>query len=44
MIYYWMTVEEHIYMLYAYPKNEQDDLTAAQKKRLKQIVERWSDE
>ena len=43
VIYYWMTVDEQIYMLYAYPKNEQENLTAAQKKRLKQIVERWSD-
>lgn len=44
VIYYWMTVDEQIYMLYAYPKNEQENLTAAHKKRLKQIVERWSDE
>ena len=31
-------------MLYAYPKNEQEELTAAQKKRLKQVVARWTDE
>ena len=44
VIYYWMTADEHIYMLYAYAKSEQDDLTMAQKKRLQQIVERWSHE
>lgn len=43
-IYYWMTKDENIYMLYVYPKNEQEDLTAEQKKALKLIVERWSDE
>lgn len=44
LISYWMTVDEHIYMLYAYPKSERDDLTMAQKKRLKQVVEKWSHE
>ncbi len=44
VIYYWMTVDEQIYMLYVYPKNEQEDLTPEQKKALKLIVERWSDE
>lgn len=43
-IYYWVTQDEHIYMLYVYPKNEQEDLTPEQKKTLKAIVERWSDE
>ena len=43
-IYYWMTADEQIYMLYVYPKNEQEDLTPEQKKALKMIVERWSDE
>jgi hypothetical protein len=43
-IYYWMTESEHIYMLYVYPKSEQEDLTPEQKKALKLIVERWSDE
>ena len=42
--YYWMTEDEQIYMLYVYPKNEQENLTAEQKKVLKLIVERWSDE
>jgi hypothetical protein len=43
-IYYWVTADDHIYMLLAYPKNERDDLTPEQKKALKMIVERWSDE
>ncbi|WP_185231332.1 type II toxin-antitoxin system RelE/ParE family toxin [Teredinibacter franksiae] len=43
-IYYWMTEDEQIYMLYVYPKSEQEDLTSDQKKALKTIVERWSDE
>ena len=43
-IYYWVTTDEHIYMLLAYPTNEQDNLTPEQKKALKTIVERWSDE
>lgn len=44
VIYYWMTEDEHLYMLYVYPKSKQKDLTAEQKKDLKSIVERWSDE
>lgn len=44
VIYYWVTADEHIYMLLVYPKNEQEDLTPEQKKVLQTIVERWSDE
>ncbi len=44
VIYYWMTEDEQLYMLYVYPKSKQEDLTAEQKKDLKSIVERWSDE
>ena len=44
VIYYWMTGDEQLYMLYVYPKSQQEDLTAEQKKALKAIVERWSDE
>jgi hypothetical protein len=40
VIYYWFTSQEHLLMLYIYPKNEQDDLTADQVKVLKKIVER----
>lgn len=43
-IYYWMTEDEQIYMLYVYPKSEQEDLTPDQKKALKTIIERWSNE
>lgn len=42
-IYYWKKSDDQIYMLYVYPKNEQENITAEQKKLLKQIVERWSD-
>lgn len=41
VIYYWHKDDDQLYMLYGYPKNEQKDLTAEQKKLLKQIVERW---
>ncbi len=44
VIYYWMIEDEQLYMLYVYPKSKQEDLTAEQKKVLKSIVERWSDE
>lgn len=44
VIYYWMTEDEQLYMLYVYQKSKQEDLTAEQKKALKSIVERWSDE
>ncbi len=44
VIYYWMTEDEQLYMLYVYPKSKQEDLTAEQKKGLKSIVARWSDE
>lgn len=44
VIYYWMVSDEHIYMLYGYPKNKQENLTQQQLSMLKSIVERWSDE
>ena len=44
VIYYWMTRNEQIYMLYIYQKTKQEDLTSEQVKVLKSIVERWSDE
>ena len=43
VIYYWMTDSDQLYMLLAYPKNVQDNLTDAQLKALKKIVERWSE-
>lgn len=43
VIYYWMTADDQIYMLYAFPKNAQANLTDAQTKKLRQMVERWSE-
>lgn len=42
VIYYWMNADEQLYMLLAYPKNEQENLTAAQLNALRAIVQRWS--
>jgi hypothetical protein len=41
VIYYHFTAAAHIALLMIYPKNEQDDLTATQRKALKRIVETW---
>jgi hypothetical protein len=38
VIYYWAPNERAFYMLYAYAKNEQGDLTPAQARRLGQLV------
>ena len=40
-IYYWVTKDDHIRMLYVYPKGKQDNLTQGQIKQLRTIVERW---
>lgn len=40
IIYYWFVNDQLILLLFAYSKNEQDDLTEDQRKILKQIVER----
>ncbi|NQZ32649.1 MAG: type II toxin-antitoxin system RelE/ParE family toxin [Oceanospirillaceae bacterium] len=40
IIYYWITEDHQIYMLLAYPKSKQDNLTATQKKVLKALVHR----
>lgn len=42
IIYYWAIPLEQVYMLLAYPKNEQDNLTDKQLHILKAIVERWT--
>ena len=39
VIYYWDAPNETFYMLYLYAKNEQGDLTPAQLKLLRRIVE-----
>lgn len=38
LIYYWHPAEQTFYMLLAYPKNAQDDLTSAQLKVLRKLV------
>ena len=44
VIYYWMTKNKQIYMLYIYQKTKQEDLMSEQVKVLKSIIERWTDE
>ena len=41
VIYYYFSSAAQIALLLAYAKNEAEDLTAAQKKVLKQVIERW---
>lgn len=40
-IYYWVVNDDHIRMLYVYPKGKQDNLTKTQITQLKAIIERW---
>ena len=44
VIYYWVTKNEQIYMLYVFPKSKQEVLTSKQVIELRSIVERWSNE
>ena len=44
VIYYWLMDDEQILMLYIYPKSQQEELTSEQKKTLKLIAKRWTDE
>lgn len=39
IIYYWHAPSSRLLMLFAYPKNERTDLTAAQREALRKIVE-----
>ena len=39
IIYYWLNSKDEIFMIYAYRKNRQENLTNEQLKLLKQIVE-----
>ena len=39
MIYYWFTDDDQILLLLAYPKNERENLTPAQVKQLRKLVE-----
>ena len=40
VIYYWLLPRDAILLLYAYPKSEQDDLTAEQLRQIKNVVEK----
>jgi mRNA-degrading endonuclease RelE of RelBE toxin-antitoxin system len=40
IIYYWILRKNTILMLFAYPKNEQDDLTSSQLKILRSLVQK----
>lgn len=41
-IYYFMNAKDQIYLLFAYPKNKQEDLTQEQKKLLVNLIkEEW---
>lgn len=40
VIYFWHAASEAILMLFAYPKNEREDLTPAQRKALRLVVEK----
>lgn len=41
VIYYHFTAAAQIALLMIYPKNEKDDLSADERKALKQIIEHW---
>lgn len=41
VIYYWRVTEAQFLMLLIYPKSGTDDLTEAQKKQLRLVVEKW---
>jgi hypothetical protein len=40
VIYFWHAASATVLLLFAYPKNERGDLTPAQRKALRQVVER----
>lgn len=41
VIYYWQVAHEQIYLMTLYAKNETVDLSAKEKKILREMVERW---
>jgi len=41
VVYYWFNDRDQIGLLMMYPKNVQADLSAEQRKALKEVVERW---
>lgn len=42
VIYYWKSIDDRIYLMTLYAKNEMSNLTEKEKKLLKQMIERWS--
>jgi hypothetical protein len=44
IIYYWLNQDAELWMLYAYAKTQQEDLTPKQLRLLREIVERWTDD
>ena len=41
IIYYWKKFNDQLWMLYCYTKADKEDLTKAQLKTLRHVVERW---
>lgn len=41
VIYYWDVAADTIYMLLPYPKHQQEDLTPAQLKMLRNLIKEW---
>lgn len=39
VIYYWLIAEEQIFLLFLYPKNERSDLSPAELRLLRQLVD-----
>ena len=44
IIYYWVTKEDHIYLLTVYAKGAKDDLTAAERDAWRRAVEAINDD
>ncbi len=42
VIYYWLSAHYQIRLLKIYPKSVKDNLSAAEKKALRRIVEKWN--
>jgi len=39
VIYYWVTADDQIFLLYAYAKNERSDLTPSMARQLRQLID-----
>lgn len=42
VIYYWLSADWQIRLLLLYPKSRKDDLSAAEKAMLRNVVEKWN--